>query len=210
MEIAQDHKRAYDHDEGPNTGGMGVYSPVQKITKDIVDHTMETIMRPMAAAMVKEGHSFTGFLYGGFMLTEDGVKVIEFNARFGDPEAEVILPRLQSDFIEVIEAVMNHEEITLTWDPQVTLGVVLASTNYPASSTKGAVIEHCDEIDGLLYHMGTDEIDGKLVTAGGRVLIVVSKADTLEEAYEKAYADVKKIKSDALFYRSDIGKKDMC
>ena len=143
------------------------------------------------------------------MLTKEGVKVIEFNARFGDPEAEVILPRLESDFIEVIEAVMEQREMELQWDPQVTLGVVLASTNYPASSTKGAVVKGCEEVEELLYHMGTDEKDGQLITAGGRVLIVVGKGDTLEEAYEKTYADVRKIKSDALFYRNDIGKKDM-
>ena len=209
MEIAQDHKRAYDNDAGPNTGGMSVYSPVKKITKEIVEETMQTIMYPVAEAMVKEGCPFTGFLYGGLMLTKEGVKVIEFNARFGDPEAEVILPRLESDFIEVIEAVMEQREMELQWDPQVTLGVVLASTNYPASSTKGAVIKGCEEVEELLYHMGTDEKDGQLITAGGRVLIVVGKGDTLEEAYEKTYADVRKIKSDALFYRNDIGKKDM-
>lgn len=209
MEIAQDHKRAYDNDEGPNTGGMGVYSPVKKITKEIVEETMNQVMYPIVEAMEKEGNSFTGFLYGGLMLTKDGVKVIEFNARFGDPEAEVILPRLESDFIEVIETVMDHKEIELKWDKQVSLGVVLASTNYPASSTKGAVIEGVENVTSLTYHMGTNEKEGKLVTDGGRVLIVVSKADTLEEAYEKAYADVKKIKSDSLFYRNDIGKKDM-
>lgn len=209
MEVAQDHKCAYDGDKGPNTGGMGVYSPVRRITPQIIDDAMNQVMIPAAKAMVKEGHSFTGFLYGGLMLTDDGIKTIEFNARFGDPEAEVILPRLKSDFIEVIEHVMNHETMELEWDKQVTLGVVMASTNYPASSTKGAVIKGYQDVDGILYHMGTDKKDNELVTAGGRVLIAVAKADTLEEAYEKAYRDVEKIKCEHLFYRRDIGKKDM-
>lgn len=209
MEIAQDHKCAYDGDKGPNTGGMGVYSPVRKITPAILDEAMQNVMIPMANAMVKEGHPFTGFLYGGLMLTENGVKTIEFNARLGDPEAEVILPRLKTDFCDVIENILTHQKTELEWDDQVTLGVVMASEGYPASSTKDAVIEGLDEVDGYVYHMGTAEKDGKIVTAGGRVLLVMAKADTLEEAYEKAYADVKKIRCDKLFYRNDIGKKDM-
>ena len=127
LEIAQDHKRAYDGDKGPNTGGMGVYSPVRRITPAIIEETMERVMRPMAKAMVAEGVPFTGFLYGGLMLTEDGVKTIEFNARFGDPEAEVILPRLKSDLVASILQVMEQKPCTLQWSDQVTLGVVLAS-----------------------------------------------------------------------------------
>lgn len=209
MEIAQDHKCAYDGDKGPNTGGMGVYSPVKKITPDIVEEAMEKVMKPMAKAMVEEGHPFTGFLYGGLMLTDDGVKTIEFNARFGDPEAEVILPRLESDFVEVILNVMAGKTMTLKWSDKVRLGVVLASTNYPASSTQDALIEGVDDVDGLVFHMGTKMKDGKLLTAGGRVLLLTEEGATLEEAYDKAYTEIKKIKSDSLFYRSDIGKKDM-
>ena len=209
MEIAQDHKCAFDGDTGPNTGGMGVYSPVRRITPQIIEETMNTIMKPMAKAMVEEGVPFTGFLYGGLMLTDDGVKTIEFNARFGDPEAEVILPRLKSDFVEIIETVMDHEECTPEWSDGVTLGVVLASAGYPASSTKGAVIEGLDQVDALVYHMGTAEAEGKLVTAGGRVLIIVAQAPTLEDAYAKAYAEVAKVRCDCLFHRNDIGKKDM-
>ena len=209
MEIAQDHKCAYDGDTGPNTGGMGVYSPVRRITPQIIEETMNTIMKPMAKAMVDEGVPFTGFLYGGLMLTEDGVKTIEFNARFGDPEAEVILPRLKSDFVEIIEKVMDHEECTPEWSDEVTLGVVLASAGYPASSTKGAAIEGLDQVDALVYHMGTAETDGQLVTAGGRVLIIVAQAPTLEDAYAKAYAEVDKVSCACLFHRNDIGKKDM-
>lgn len=209
MEIAQDHKCAFDGDTGPNTGGMGVYSPVRRITPQIIEETMNTIMKPMAKAMVEEGVPFTGFLYGGLMLTDDGVKTIEFNARFGDPEAEVILPRLKGDFVEIIETVMDHEECTPEWSDEVTLGVVLASAGYPASSTKGAVIEGLDQVDALVYHMGTAEAEGKLVTAGGRVLIIVAQAPTLEDAYAKAYAEVAKVRCDCLFHRNDIGKKDM-
>lgn len=209
MEIAQDHKCAFDGDKGPNTGGMGVYSPVKKITPEIIEEAMEKVMRPMAKAMVEEGCPFTGFLYGGLMLTEDGVKTIEFNARFGDPEAEVILPRLKSDFVQTILDVMEHKEVELEWDDKVTLGVVMASDKYPASSTKDAVIEGIENVESKIYHMGTDLKDDKLVTAGGRVLILVASADTIEEAYDKAYADVHKIKCDKLFYRNDIGKKDM-
>ena len=188
---------------------MGVYSPVRRITPQIIEETMNTIMKPMAKAMVDEGVPFTGFLYGGLMLTEDGVKTIEFNARFGDPEAEVILPRLKSDFVEIIEKVMDHEECTPEWSDEVTLGVVLASAGYPASSTKGAAIEGLDQVDALVYHMGTAETDGQLVTAGGRVLIIVAQAPTLEDAYAKAYAEVDKVSCACLFHRNDIGKKDM-
>lgn len=211
MEVAQDHKCAYDGDKGPNTGGMGVYSPVKKITPEIIDEAMDTIMRPMAKAMMEEGHRFTGFLYGGLMLTENGIQTIEFNARFGDPEAEVILPRLKSDFVEVIESVMKHEEVSLEWDQDVTLGVVMASEGYPATSAKGACIEGCQTVDSMVFHMGTklDATSKELVTDGGRVLIVVAKEKTLQEAYDKAYADIQKIKCDKLFYRNDIGKKDM-
>lgn len=209
MEIAQDHKCAYDGDKGPNTGGMGVYSPVRKITKEIVHEAMNTIMVPMAKAMVKEGHPFTGFLYGGLMLTKNGIKTIEFNARLGDPEAEVILPRLKTDFLDVIENIMNHQKSELEWDDEVTLGVVMASQGYPASSTKGALISNLEQVDGYVFHMGTKQENDQIVTDGGRVLLVLAKAKTLEEAYEKAYADVHKIACNALFYRNDIGKKDM-
>ena len=209
LEIAQDHKPVFDGDKGPNTGGMGSYSPVKKITPEIVENAMETIMKPMAKAMVQEGVSFTGFLYGGLMLTQDGVKVIEFNARFGDPEAEVVLPRLESDFVQAILDVMENKPVHLTWSSKVSHGVVLASTNYPASSTKGAVIQNADDLDALVFHMGTKMEKDQLVTDGGRVLMVVTLEDTLEEAYAHTYKEVEKIECTDLFYRHDIGKKDM-
>lgn len=209
LQIAQDHKCVDDGDTGPNTGGMGSYSPVKKITPEIIEHTMNTVMIPMAKAMMQEDVSFTGFLYGGLMLTKDGVKVIEFNARFGDPEAEVILPRLESDFVQAILDVMDGKKVELKWTDKVSHGVVLASTNYPASSTKGAIIENLDAVDALVYHMGTKEVDGHLVTDGGRVLMITTLEDTLEKAYEHTYKEVEKIQCSDLFYRHDIGKKDM-
>ena len=209
LECAQDHKRVGDNDTGPNTGGMGSYSPVRKITPELVNTTMEAIMKPMAKALQAEGVPFTGFLYGGLMVTEDGIKTIEFNARFGDPEAEVILCRLESDFLQAILDVMDGRKPELKWTDKTSHGVVLASTGYPASSTKGALIEGIEDTDSLIYHMGTKEEDGNLYTNGGRVLMLVNLADTLEEAMEKTYADLKHVKSDALFYRNDIGRKDL-
>ena len=143
------------------------------------------------------------------MVTEKGIKTIEFNARFGDPEAEVILPRLESDFVQAMLDVMEDKDPNLQWTDKVSHGVVLASTNYPASSTKGAVIENLDQVEGLVFHMGTKMEKDQLVTNGGRVLIVVQLADTLEEAFEKTYNEVQKIKCTDLFYRTDIGRKDM-
>lgn len=210
LECAQDHKAAYDGDKGPNTGGMGSYSPVRKITPELVDTAMETIMKPMAAALVKEGVPFRGFLYGGLMLTDDGIKTIEFNARFGDPEAEVILPRLESDFVQALLDVMDGKEPTLVWTDKTSHGVVLASTGYPASSTKGAQISGLEGVKGDVYHMGTkrDE-NGTLLTNGGRVLMVVNLDDTLEGAMKKTYDDLQSISCDHLFYRNDIGMKDL-
>ena len=209
LEVAQDHKCVFDGDKGPNTGGMGSYSPVKKITPEIIQEAMDTILCPMAEAMVKENVPFTGFLYGGLMMTKDGIKTIEFNARFGDPEAEVILPRLESDFVQAILDVMDNKPVTLKWSNKVSHGVVLASKGYPAGSTSGAIIEGTEDVDALVYHMGTKETNGDLVTAGGRVLMVVSLADTLEEAYEHTYNEIKKIQCDKLFFRTDIGRKDM-
>ena len=209
LEVAQDHKCVGDGDTGPNTGGMGSYSPVKKITPAIIKEATDTILKPMAKAMVEEGVPFTGFLYGGLMLTDSGIKTIEFNARFGDPEAEVILPRLESDFVQAMLDVMDGKEVNLTWSEKVSHGVVLASTNYPASSTKGAVISNLDSVDCLVYHMGTKETEKGLVTNGGRVLMVVSLEDTLEEAFAHTYKEIEKIECKELFYRHDIGKKDM-
>lgn len=209
LEVAQDHKCVYDGDKGPNTGGMGSYSPVKRITPTIINQAMNEIMKPMASAMVKEGVPFTGFLYGGLMLTESGIKTIEFNARFGDPEAEVILPRLESDFVQAILDVMDNKPVELKWTNKVSHGVVLASTNYPASSTKGSLITGIEDVDGLVFHMGTKMASDGLVTDGGRVLMVVTLEDTLEAAFKHTYSELEKIHCKDLFHRNDIGKKDM-
>ena len=209
LEVAQDHKCVNDGDTGPNTGGMGSYSPVKKITPEIIEEAKNSIMIPMAKAMVEEGVPFTGFLYGGLMLCEDGIKTIEFNARFGDPEAEVILCRLESDFVQAILDVMSGKEVQLKWSEKVSHGVVMASTNYPASSTKGSLITGLENSDALIYHMGTKETKEGLVTNGGRVLMVVTMEDTLEEAFKHTYEEVNKIHCKDLFYRHDIGKNDM-
>ena len=207
MPVAQDHKRAYDGDKGPNTGGMGAYTELPFITAEDLDYAMEKIMRPTAAAMVEEGCPFCGVLYGGLMKTKSGIKVIEFNARFGDPETEVILPRMTSDICQVFCDIVDGKQPTITWNEMATLGIVLASKGYPGSYEKGYVIEGTEEVDGSIYHMGTALKDGKHVTSGGRVMIVVCQAPTLREAQQKAATEVAKIKCDNLFHRTDIGDK---
>ena len=207
MPVAQDHKRAFDGDKGPNTGGMGAYTELPFITDEDLTYAMEKVMRPTAAAMVEEGCPFCGVLYGGLMKTQNGIKVIEFNARFGDPETEVILPRLKSDMYQVFCDVTDGKTPTIEWDEQATLGVVLASKGYPGSYEKGFAIEGTESVDGSIYHMGTALKDGKYVTSGGRVMIVVCKAPTLREAQQKAQAEVEKIKCENLFHRTDIGDK---
>ena len=207
MPVAQDHKRAYNGDKGPNTGGMGAYTSLPFITDEDIEYAMNNIMRRTADAMVAEGATFCGVLYGGLMKTKNGIKVIEFNARFGDPETEVILPRLKSDMCQVFCDVADGKTPVIEWDDQATLGVVLASKGYPGSYEKGYTIEGIEEVDGSVYHMGTALKDGKYVTSGGRVMIVVCKAATLKEAQAKANAEIEKIKCDNLFYRTDIGDK---
>lgn len=203
--ISQDHKRAYENDMGPNTGGMGAYSGVPIIEQADVDYALEHIMKPTAAALAKEGKPFKGLLYGGLMKTKDGVKVIEFNARFGDPETEVVLPRLESDIYDAFINVIDGEPVELKWNDNYTLGIVLASKGYPGAYIKGDTIEGLDEVESDVYHMGTRIVNGKYTVNGGRVVIVVGSGKTLKEAQEKALEDVKKIKCDSLFYRSDIG-----
>lgn len=203
MMLSQDHKRAYDNDQGPNTGGMGAYSPVPIINDEDINYAMENIMKPVASAMVKEGRPFVGVLYGGLMKTKDGVKVIEFNARFGDPETEVVLPRLDSDLVDVFNDCIDGKDLDLKWSNKKTLGVVMASIGYPESYKKGYVIEGLDQ--ELVFHMGTSLKDGKIVNSGGRVLMVVGVGDTLLEAQKNAYEKVSKIKCENLFYRHDIG-----
>ncbi|RFB10216.1 phosphoribosylamine--glycine ligase [Bacillus sp. HNG] len=209
MVISQDHKRAFDNDEGPNTGGMGAYSPVPQISEEVVQTAIKTIINPTVKAMETEGRSFTGILYAGLILTANGPKVIEYNARFGDPETQVVLPRLESDLIDVIKGLLEQKEIALEWSNQATLGVVLASKGYPESYEKGAVIEGLNNIEEKItvFHAGTDIVNGQFVTNGGRVLTVVASGENLEEAQNIVYQEARKIQCTNLFYRKDIGNK---
>lgn len=203
--IAQDHKRAFDGDKGPNTGGMGAYSPVPIIPQSVIDESVEKIMKPVAAAMVAEGKSFCGVLYGGLMLTQNGPKVIEFNARFGDPETEVVLPKIKSDLVQHILDVLDNKATQVEFYDETFLGVVLSSNGYPGSYAKGVAINGLENVKQLVFHMGTAYKDGSWVTAGGRVLFVVGKGKDIYEARQDAYDGVAKIKSEGLFFRSDIG-----
>jgi phosphoribosylamine---glycine ligase len=210
LEIAQDHKRAFDGDQGPNTGGMGAYSPVPFISDKDVETAIETIVKPAAKALVKEGCHFTGILYAGLIQTVDGPKVIEFNARFGDPETQVVLPRMKSDLVEVILALLDGEEPTIVWDEQAVLGVVIASKGYPEAYEKGAVLTGIDSFadDLLVFHAGTSlNGEGQFVTNGGRVLLTAARSNSLEEAQEKVYQELKKLTSTDVFYRGDIGSR---
>lgn len=208
LDIARDHKRAYDHDAGPNTGGMGAYSPVPFVTTEIRQTALETILRPVAEAMVKEGVPFTGVLYGGLILHKGTPKVIEFNARFGDPETEVVLPRLKSDFYDLIEAAVEGREFETEWKEESVLGVVMAAIGYPGKYEKGYLVRGLEDIKTPVYHMGTAWRDGKTLTVGGRVLMVLGEGDTLAAARKAAYDAVGKVDCSGLFNRSDIGAKE--
>ena len=205
MPLSQDHKRAYDGDKGPNTGGMGAYTPLPFISAEEEQWAKEHILQAVADAMVKEGKPLTGVLYGGLMKTTDGIKVIEFNARFGDPETEVVLPLLKTDAFTVFHAIATGVILdNIAWHQQATVGVVLASKGYPGGYTKGAEITGTDSFDGLILHMGTKYQDGKLLTNGGRVLMCIAHGDDVRQAQKKVYAEIDKIHCTNLFYRKDI------
>lgn len=208
MPLAQDHKRAFDGDKGPNTGGMGAYTRLPFITEEDRSFAFERIMVPAAKAMAEEGCLLSGVLYGGLMKTRDGVKVIEFNARFGDPETEVVLPLLESDICEIFSNIAEHRPVAeVRWSDDATLGIVLASKGYPGHYEKGFPIRGLERVEGRLYHMGTARRDGETVTAGGRVMIAVGRGRTLAEAHEVAMRDAGRIECDNLFHRSDIGHR---
>ena len=208
MVLAQDHKRAFDGDEGPNTGGMGAYSPLPFITPEDEAFALEKVMQRTADALCDEGCPFTGVLYGGLMKTPQGIRVIEFNARFGDPETEVVLPRLKSDIYDIFSAVADGRDPgEAEWHDFATLGIVLASKGYPGSYEKGYEITGTEQVDGVVYHMGTAIKEGRLVTSGGRVMIVVCRSADPEQARCRALEEVRKIGCENLFYRSDIGMK---
>ncbi len=215
MAPAQDHKRAYDGDLGPNTGGMGVYSPVPIVTEEEMTE-MYRIMEVSAAATAKAPfeNDYRGCLYGGFMLTPEGPKVLEFNARFGDPETQVVLPRLESDLVEIMLAVAEGrpEDVNLTWSDQWAVSVVLASEGYPGSYEKGKVILGVKDAESMnkviVFHAGTAlNSDGELITNGGRVLNVVGLGSTFEKARARAYEACEAINFEGKQLRSDIGKR---
>ena len=205
-----DHKRALDGDKGLNTGGMGTFTPCPFYDKEIADEVRDKIMLPTVAAMNAEGRPFKGVLYFGLMRTKEGMKVVEYNSRFGDPETQVVLPMLKTDLMEIFEAVTDERlaDIKIEWEDGACVCVVLASGGYPVKYEKGKEIAIGDLDEGVfLYHAGTKRENGVLKTDGGRVLGVCAKGKTVAEAREKAYANVKKIHFDGMHYRTDIGIK---
>jgi phosphoribosylamine--glycine ligase len=210
MESAQDHKRAYDGDKGPNTGGMGTFSPSPKYTDDIRKVTEETIIRRTVEALNAEGVCFKGIIFFGLMLTKDGPKLLEYNARFGDPEAQVVLPRLKNDLLEILGAVIDGtlDQITLEWNEKTAVCVVMASGGYPGKYPKGVLIGGLENVqDAVVYHAGTALKDGAYVTNGGRVLGITALGADIPDARQKAYGEVGKISFDGAQYRRDIGIK---
>ena len=210
MPTAQDHKRAYDGDKGPNTGGMGAYAPVPHLPKSVVVQSVETIIKPVLKGMIAEGRPYLGVLYAGLILTADGPKVIEFNSRFGDPETQIILPHLTSDFAQNITDILDKKEPTITWmDEGVTLGVVVASEGYPLDYEKGLPLPEKTDGDIITYYAGAKfaENSRALLSNGGRVYMLVTTADTVSAAQEKIYDQLKKQDTTGLFYRTDIGSK---
>ncbi|RYY01695.1 MAG: phosphoribosylamine--glycine ligase [Gammaproteobacteria bacterium] len=210
MATSQDHKRVGDGDTGPNTGGMGAYSPAPVVTAAVHDHVIKHIIRPTVDGMAAEGNTYTGFLYAGLMINEAGIpKVIEYNCRFGDPETQPIMLRLQSDLVELCLAALkgNLDQVTADWDARASIGVVLAAGGYPDAYSKGDVISGLPTADiagEKVFHAGTTSKDGNTVTNGGRVLCATALGNTVLEAQQTAYALAKKISWNGMFYRNDI------
>lgn len=213
MIAAQDHKRVFDHDAGPNTGGMGAYAPAPVITEEIRRQAVEEILLPAVRAMAAEGRPYKGVLYAGLMITREGPKVIEFNARFGDPETQVILPLLETDLVDICEAVIDGtlDRQTITWADGAAVCVVMASGGYPGDFAKGKTItglKDADNMPGVItFHAGTARVDGEFVTAGGRVLGVTARGDSIAAAIDRAYQGVDKIRFDGMHCRKDIGRR---
>lgn len=212
MVSSQDHKRVFDHDKGPNTGGMGTFTPSRIYTQELAEQCMEIIYLPTIRAMESEGRKFKGVLYFGLMITKDGPKVLEYNARFGDPETQVVIPRLKTDIIDIFEAVIEErlDKTNIEWHPGGAACVVMASGGYPGKYETGCEISGIDEAEKLgcmVFHAGTKIEDGKLVTDGGRVLGVTALGKDLDEAIKKAYEGVEKVKFKDAHYRKDIGIK---
>lgn len=210
MVIAQDHKRAFDGDKGPNTGGMGAYSPVPHIAQAEVDQAIEEILLPTAQAMMDEGRSFTGILYAGLIQTEDGPKTIEFNARFGDPETQVVLERLDSDLVDIFINVLNGSEPVINWKKEAVVGVVLASEGYPGDYRKGVPLPDLNVMDSNVdvFHAGTAAgTEGGYLSNGGRLLLIAAKGENIAAARDEVYREMEKLDQGPFFYRKDIGYK---
>ena len=213
MASSQDHKARDNGDKGPNTGGMGAYSPAPVVTPAMHERIMQEVIYPTVRGMAADGIPYTGFLYAGVMITADGTpKVLEFNCRFGDPETQPIMVRLQSDFVELLEAALDErlDQVTAQWDSRASLGVVLAAGGYPDVYPKGDVISGLDAaaaLPGKVFHAGTSDKNGQVVTNGGRVLCAVGLGNTVTEAQAQAYELVKKIQWDKVYYRTDIGHR---
>ena len=212
LATSQDHKPRDDGDRGPNTGGMGAYSPAPVVTPEVYDRIMAEVIEPLLRGMAAEGAPYQGFLYAGLMVAEDGsVRVVEFNCRFGDPEAQPVLLRLRGDLVDACRRALDGRlaEAELAWDPRTALGVVLATRDYPAAYPTGVVIDGLElkQPDAKVFHAGTAEADGSVVTAGGRVLCVVGLGETVTDAQRTAYARVAGIRWPAMFCRQDIGHR---
>jgi len=212
LATAQDHKAVFDGDKGPNTGGMGAYSPAPVLSPEMEKEVQEKVIKPILKGMREEGHPFKGILYAGLMITEDGPKVLEFNVRFGDPEAQVILRRLSTDLVEVFNSVIEGKLIDeLSWIPETAICVVLASKGYPGKYEKGKEItgiEEAEKLDNVvIFHAGTSVKDGKVITNGGRVLNVTALGKDIVEARENVYRAIEKIHFDGMHFRKDIGLK---
>ncbi|MEY3141032.1 MAG: Phosphoribosylamine--glycine ligase, partial [Pseudomonadota bacterium] len=210
LATSQDHKRLLDHDEGPNTGGMGAYSPAPVVTAQVHARAMREVIMPTIKGMEKDGISYTGFLYAGLMIDEQGQpKTLEFNCRMGDPETQPIMMRLKSDLVEVMLAATSEklDTVELEWDRRVALGVVMAAAGYPMNPRKGDVITGLpkDEMDAMVFHAGTTAKEGQTLSSGGRVLCVTVLADSVKQAQHKAYEVAKGIHFDGQQYRKDIG-----
>ncbi|PYG86936.1 phosphoribosylamine--glycine ligase [Ruminiclostridium sufflavum DSM 19573] len=213
MVSSQDHKRVFDNDRGPNTGGMGTFSPSPLYDEKLADYCMKEIFIPTIEAMNNEGRKFKGVLYFGLMLTKDGPKVLEYNARFGDPETQVVIPRLKTDLLEIFEAIIDERlaDINIQWDDNAAVCVVAASGGYPGKYSTGLEIDGLDAAqangDTIIFHAGTSFKDGRFYTAGGRVLGITAVEKTMDKAIDKAYAGIGKISFEGMHYRKDIGRK---
>ena len=215
MVLSQDHKKIEDNDLGPNTGGMGAYSPLPFVGEEKQKWVLKNIFQPVILGMEKEGRIFKGVLYAGLILTDEGPKVLEFNARFGDPETQVILPALETDLVEIVQAILGGslDQIQIKWSKQSSVCIVIASEGYPGHYQKGKIIHGLEELENkqniMVFHAGTEKRNDEIITSGGRVLGVTAWADTLPEAIKQAYEGAEKIHFEGKYYRRDIGKKGL-